>query len=340
MSDGMKRWISASFLLIPLVLLLILTESRKSTETNQVENRRYTIGISLPHTENPYRNAMKSLLEEAYGEGSSDDRRADILIYDGEKSQKKQNEDLLEMIRMRVDAIVLVPATYDGPISMVKYAGENGIPVIVVDDDLDMTQGAVVTSRIAANNIQTGYQAAQLLLEGVEKKYPEEPVWNVIELTGMSDVSSVISRTQGRVEAFLNLENVNLLGSYVAGYERAHAKSIVEDCLNIQKDIHGILCQNDLMALGAYDALKEAHMLDKVVVVGIDGQREVWNRIMDGFIYGTVVQQPEMVCQGVEIACDYLDGKYVEEVYYQETVSITLENVREEMLKGTSWIIE
>lgn len=318
-------------LLFCLVVLCVSCASESSDQATE----RWRIGVSLPHTDSVFRDTMKSLVEQRY----QDDESVEVILADGMGSQKKQNEDLRDMIDSGVDALVLVPNTIDGPIPMVRYANEKRIPVVVVDDSLDMTQGISVASLVTFDNEEIGKLAADLLIQGLEEKYPGEEVWNVVELTGAPKVSSVINRKEGRKQSWEGITELNLVGSYDAGYDREHAKSVMQSCLNLEV-IHGILCQNDMMVLGVCDALRENGLWGKPVVIGIDGQREVLNRILDGAVYGTVVVQPQIICDGIEVARGYLDGEEIPAVYRQELVVVTAENVLEEMQKGTSWKIE
>ena len=141
----MKRWIGALF------LLLLCVSCGK--EIPQEESGRYRIGVSLPHTDSVYRSAMKSLAEQEY----QDSDRVELILMDGEGSQKKQNENLRDLIDGGVDALVLVPTTLSGPVPMVRYANEREIPVVVVDDSLDMTQGISVVSLVTSDNETIGY---------------------------------------------------------------------------------------------------------------------------------------------------------------------------------------
>ena len=157
----MKRWIGALF------LLLLCVSCGK--EIPQEESGRYRIGVSLPHTDSVYRSAMKSLAEQEY----QDSDRVELILMDGEGSQKKQNENLRDLIDGGVDALVLVPTTLSGPVPMVRYANEREIPVVVVDDSLDMTQGISVVSLVTSDNETIGYMAADLLIQGLKENYPK-----------------------------------------------------------------------------------------------------------------------------------------------------------------------
>lgn len=48
---------------------------------------------------------------------------------------------------------------------------------------------------------------------------------------------------------------IRLLGTYNGEFSRLNAESILDDCLNVYPDLHGVICQNDLMAEGCYQAL-------------------------------------------------------------------------------------
>jgi len=313
------------------------TQKAASEEAGiQKESKQYKIGISFPTTELIFRETMKGIVEKTYPAGNTD-QRAQVVIYDGESSQKKQNQDIMDMIAAGVDGIVIVPYTMEGPLSIVEYANEKGIPVITVDNCLESSTSAKFVSFVGADHYFMGMQASELLLSALEDKFPEKEKWNVIQLTGVPNSSGAVDRGEAIEEVIGRTPRIQLLGSYNAEFKSVNAKSIVLDCLQVHDDIQGIICQNDLMAEGCYEALKEAGKDGDIVVIGIDGQKSVVEKMVTGGIHGTVLQSPSMINVGVERLCDYLDGEEIEAVYYQKTDKIYPEDAQEFLDKNLPW---
>ena len=95
----MKRRIRAAILL----LLLLLSscgnmpeESEANAGVSTEQRHRYVIGVSFPTTNLAFRSTMLKLLEEY--EDQND--QVELVILDGESSQRKQNEDSLPNVRL------------------------------------------------------------------------------------------------------------------------------------------------------------------------------------------------------------------------------------------------
>jgi ABC-type xylose transport system substrate-binding protein len=76
----------------------------------------------------------------------------------------------------------------------VEYANDRGVPVITVDNTLEKAGGARVLSYVGADHFRMGAQAAELLVEVLEEKFPDEESWQVIELAGSPGASGTVDR--------------------------------------------------------------------------------------------------------------------------------------------------
>lgn len=293
-----------------------------------------TIGISFPTIELAYREKMLEIVQTAY---TDEDMDVQILIRDAGGSQKKQNQDILDLVEAGVDGIVLIPYTTEGPISAVQYANERQIPVITVDNTLEEDSGAEVISYVGADHYSMGKQAAELLLNVLENRIPEKEQWNIIELAGSPGASGTIDREEGIHSVLDGNAKVRVLATYNAEFTIANGKSVMDDCLQVYKGIDGVICQNDLMALGCYESLKEAGMLGEIIVIGIDGQKDVVEKMVSGGIDGTVIQYPQMILTGIEKLLAYLDGEEILPIYYQDTDMITTEEAQKYLDETKPW---
>ena len=107
--------------------------------------------------------------------------------------------------------------------------------------------------------------------------------------------------------------------------------------VKVPEEIHGVICQNDLMAEGCVYALEAKGMAGSISVIGIDGQRSVAEKIAEGEIDGTVWQNPEMAVDAVKRLTDYLEGDLRSGNIYTEIVPLTPDNVQEYLDEGLAW---
>lgn len=337
-----KTWLfihKRFFILVVLSLLILTGCSRTGEEQPElpaVKKDHYTIGVSMPTTRLAYRKAMKELVEQSYP-GTGGGLRAEIILCDADGSQKQQNQDILNMTDSGVDGIVLIPNTMEGCLSSVEYANTKGVPIITVDNRVRSSSSAQVVSFVGADHYSMGKEAALLFLQILEERFPDKETWNVIQLTGIPDSSGTIDRGQAIADVLAGNRRIHVLGEYDGEFTVKNAKSVMEDCLLIYDDIDGVICQNDNMAEGCYQALREAGADGRIAVVGIDGQESTLRIMAKGGIQGTVLQHPSMILDGIESLCDYLDGKTLDEFYYEPTDTITVENADYYLEHDLSW---
>jgi ribose transport system substrate-binding protein len=85
-----------------------------------------------------------------------------------------------------------------------------------------------------------------------------------------------------------------------------------QDLLQSHPDLNGIFAINDPSALGAYAAIENANMVEKIKIVGFDGQIDGKQAIRDGKIYADPIQFPKRIgSETVSAILKYLDGEEV-----------------------------
>ena len=317
-----------------LCLLVSCHPAEREAESGQQPDTN-VIGVSLPTTQLVYREAMKKLIDETYGNGAVPG--IEIRVYDANGSAEQQSQNILEMVDSQVDGIVLVPGSTEQCLPAVEYANSKHIPVITVDNRISESSSAQVISFVGADHYDMGKKAVELFLELLKENFPDQERWNIIQLSGIPEASGTIDRGQAISETLAGNQQINLLGSYDGEFSVENARSVMEDCLEIFPKIDGVICQNDNMAEGCYQALKQVGLAGKIVVVGIDGQATTLKLIEQGGIHGTVLQQPSMILDGIDLLCRYLDGEVLEENYYTQTYPITQENAGYYLDNGLSW---
>lgn len=179
-------------------------------------------------------------------------------------------------------AIILDPANADGSIGAVKKAVSAGIPVFLVNAEIN--QEGLAKAQLVSNNAQGAALGATQWVESVGQsgKYAE--------LFGNPADNNAATRSNGYETVLTQYPDLVKSAKEVADWDRTKGHDKMQSMLQANPDIIGVISGNDEMALGAIAALKEAGKLDKVKVGGFDGSPDAVEAIKNGEMQYTVLQ--------------------------------------------------
>jgi ribose transport system substrate-binding protein len=130
-------------------------------------------------------------------------------------------------------------------------------------------------------------------------------------LLGIPGEPATIGRESGMLNVIQHPKlggKFKILGSYRADYSMELGYQKMKEAITTFGDkINLVYGLNDAMALGALKALREAG-LDRVMIVGIDGQKEAYDEIEKGGQYkATVINNPdEITRKAVDLLVDHI----------------------------------
>lgn len=179
-------------------------------------------------------------------------------------------------------AIILDPANADGSIGAVKKAVDAGIPVILVNAEIN--QEGLAKAQLVSNNAQGAAIGGQQWVEMVGDK------GNYVELFGNPSDNNAATRSNGYETVLTQYPDLKKVGQEVANWDRTQGYQKMQSLLQANPDIIGVISGNDEMALGAIAALKEAGKLANVKVGGFDGSPDAVASIKAGEMQYTVLQ--------------------------------------------------
>lgn len=231
------------------------------------------------------------------------------------------------MIQRKVAAIMITPCSSTGIISGIKKANEAGIPVVILDTEVDRealsAQGAETLTYIGSDNYNGGKVAGEYAKKVAEEK---GKTLNTIIITGVPGQENMELRQQGFIDAAG--DSVSIVATQNADSDFNKGYDVVTNILTANKDVDFIYCCNDLMALGALRACGEAGL--DIDVLGFDGITDAFQSVKDGGLVGTVAQKPaDMAIIGVEMADKFLNGESVEESINTDLAVADASNVDE-----------
>ncbi|MQT14735.1 D-ribose ABC transporter substrate-binding protein [Segnochrobactrum spirostomi] len=179
-------------------------------------------------------------------------------------------------------AIILDPANADGSVGAVKKAVAAGIPVFLVNAEIN--QEGLAKAQLVSNNAQGAALGAQQWVKSVGEK------GNYVELFGNPADNNAATRSNGYETVLTQYPDLVKVAQEVANWDRAMGYKKMQSMLQAHPDIIGVISGNDEMALGAIAALKEAGKLNQVKVGGFDGSPDAVAAIKAGELQYTVLQ--------------------------------------------------
>ena len=260
-----------------------------------------TVGFLQTGSEGGWRAANTASFKE-----TAEQLGLNLKFYDSQNDLAKQVAGFQQFIEdPEVDVIIMSPLEVTGWEQVLKDAAAAGKPVILSDRRIDGFEDLYV-SFIGADFVEEGRKAGTemcKLLEGSEKK-------NVWELVGNVGAAPAIDRGKGFRET-AEACGITVVNSQTANWSVVEGKQVTEAWLKESKDVQGIFGQNDEMAFGAIEALKEAGLVPAVDVKIISGDATAgaFQAMLDGTLNVTVECNPLLAPQVYEAALAALNGE-------------------------------
>jgi erythritol transport system substrate-binding protein len=255
------------------------------------------IAIITPSHDNPF---FKAEADAAKAKAESLGYETSSASHDDDPN--KQSELIDAAISRKAKAIVLDNAGADASIGPVRKAKEAGIPVFLIDREINAT--GIATAQIVSNNAQGAQLAGQSFVEAMSGK------GNYVEFVGKESDTNAGVRSKGFTDVISQYPDMKLVAKESANWDQQEAFTKMETILQRDRNIQGVIAGNDTMALGVVAALKAAGLNGKVVVVGFDGSPDAIAAVKAGDMHATALQPAVLGAQtAVEQADKFLKTK-------------------------------
>jgi ribose transport system substrate-binding protein len=214
------------------------------------------------------------------------------------------------LIQTGVQALCLTPSGSKEIASAIAKANRAGIPVVVVDTRVDAPTAAAAGLRlvtfVGSDNYEGGRMAGQFLVDQSAGKA------RVAILEGIPGHETGDSRLRGFRDAIAASPGIAVLASQPANWERDQGFTVFQNMLQAHRDLDTVFACNDLMALGAIEAIAAAGRTGSIRVIGYDALDDARKAIDAGQMAASVAQSPdEMGRLAVESAVKAIRGEAV-----------------------------
>lgn len=291
----MKRFLVLMFAFV-VIGLAGCSQSGSGSNSDEV-----VLGLALPSATHGWMGALiqnaedqaKALVEE----GVIDD-----YIFTTADSPSAQVNNVEDLIAQGVNAIVMLPLESEALSPVALKIKEANIPLVIVDRELTNDAATVV---VKGDNTGIGTNAGKYFIEQLGGS------GKIVEIAGPSS-SVTQQRSDGFREAIAG-SNIEIIASQSGDFSTETSLRVMENILTAQPNIDAVYTQDDGMALGVIQAIKEANRTDIKFVTGAGGSKEVYQIIQeDGMIKATFLYSPLMVKDGVILGAKLANGEQAE----------------------------
>jgi galactofuranose transport system substrate-binding protein len=282
------------------------------------------VGFSQSEKEvNPFRIAeTQSIRDEAKK------RNIKELVYTNANSQaSKQISDIRDMIAQDVDAIIVAPLLEEGMDPALNAAHEAGIPVFLIDRETAGKPCEDYITFMGSDFYKQGQKAADLLAGFTDEKA------QVAVLEGTPGASVTIDRTEGFEKQLKQYPDMEIVASQTGEFLRTKGQTVMEQLIQSNPDIDAVYAENDEMALGAIQALKDAGKDpgQDVKVVSIDGTEQAVQAITTGDINAVIETNPRFGPLAFDTIDDFLAGDPIPQKIIVQDDIYTKKNAQEKL---------
>lgn len=233
------------------------------------------------------------------------------------------------------DAIVLVPMNGTALIPKVMEANSAGIPVITADTRVD--DGPAMVETFVGLDEQTSFAGmAQWVVDQLGG------TGKVAILEGFRGSSTAELRLRGMMDVFNANAGIEVVASIAADWDTEKGLKASEDILQANPDVDAIIGSNDLMALGAIQAVKGAGKLDDIIIVGDDAIPAALAALRAGELNATIDGNTDLVGYEAIMAAHrhVTEGANLDEWIVVESSIMTAEDVTQAYLDGRGITLE
>jgi len=261
-----------------------------------------TIGVTFPILDQFLQTVADGMEAKAAELGN-----IELNIVAAQEKTDVQLGQVENFISQGVDAIVIIPVDTDAAGPMTEAAKAAGIPLVYVNrrpSDLP-TDGSI--PYVGSDSLYAGTVEMQELAKLANGE------GNVVILIGDPANEAAVLRTQGCKDVVAQNPGMQVTKEQAGNWYREEGLAITENWLQSGDQIDVICANNDEMALGAIQALKNANKLEDVLVGGVDATADALAAMQAEELEVTVFQDASgQGGGGIEAASKLAQGQTVE----------------------------
>ena len=308
----MKKFNVCIHFIVVCLIILGIAGCEKPKEDPDIKER-IVFGFSQLGDESEWRTASSNDIKRAA------EKAGVQLMFDNARQQQfNQIKAIRSFILKGVDIIAFCPIVEEDWDNVLEEALTAGIPVIVVDREIETEREGLYTAFIGSDFHHEGVKAGEWM---VERFADAEGTVRIAEISGTENSSPTIGRYEGLREVFGDDPKFEVVNSVSGDFMRSKGRECMEIILQETPDIDILYAHNDDMALGAIEILEEHGIKPgkDIIIVSVDAQTSGLEALKQGKINCLIECSPYVGDELMDLAFKIVNGEPFPEYTYSET---------------------
>lgn len=268
------------------------------------------------------------------------EKNAEIIVENANNDDNDQLEQVKYLLNQGIDVLIIVPNDNFKSADAVSLAKKQGVPVIsydrlVLNENEDLY--------ISFDNVKIGQLMASALVDKVKDG-------NILIINGAKNDNNTAMIKEGYdkvLKPYVTSGKINIeCEEWAVDWLKEYAFDVVDQEVQKNPKINGIIAGNDSLAEGAIEALSEHRLTNNVTVIGQDADLSACQRIVEGTQYMTVYKPIDKLAEAtVNMAIKLVNkkplntnktifnGKYNVPYYVLDPIAVTKENMDSTIIK-------
>ena len=264
-----------------------------------------------------YRTELEKYLKETYG--------AEVTVVDGKNDQTEQTNQINSFIAEGVDVLIVNLVQSTAAADVTALAKEADIPVVYInrepsEEDMGAWEGKI--TYVGADARQSGTMQGQIVYDREDHgDLNGNGTVDYVMIMGDPENVDAQYRTEFSIKCLTdNGVQVNKLFEQRGDWMQENGQQLAATALaQFGKDIDVIFCNNDAMALGAYQAIVDAgrKVNEDILLLGVDALDECVEMVANGQMTGTVLNDHiGQSHKAADVAIEAANGAAIDAYYW------------------------
>ena len=270
-----------------------------------------------------YRQELENYLKEEY--------KAEVTVVDGKNDQVEQTNQINSFIAEGVDVLIINLVQSTSAATIIDLVEAAKIPTVFINrepSEEDMSKWSGNISYVGADARQSGTFQGEIIAATENKgDFNGNGVVDYVMIVGDPENVDAQYRTEFSIKALEDAGlKVNKLFEQRGDWMQEKGQELAANALaQFGKDVDVIFCNNDGMALGAFQAIEAAERKvgEDIYLVGVDALPEAVEMVEAGTMSGTVLN--DHIGQShaaADVAISAAKGEEMDSYYWVDYVKV------------------
>lgn len=251
---------------------------------------------------------------------------------------EKQIADVEDIVVQKPDYLILGPVETKGSADALRIAKKAGVPVIVVNRDIDGVAGEEFVTKIYSDFEWIGEKMCELVHDAFPADTKEI---RVVELHGTAGGGNTIGMQKGLRKKMADYPNMKIVSSQPGNFDRATAMKAMENIIQSGTEFDAVVGHFDEESIGAIQALKadgkkigSDTTKGEIIIVGNGGTKDGLKAVKAGLYHNIVSVTPYYADQVFDAIEAHAKGEELPEYIRVDDIVINKDNIEDHMASG------